>query len=42
MVAVVLEGNGHIWEWKDRTWCGSELSRVSGKMLGFLVQAAKG
>lgn len=26
----------------DRTWRGSELSRVSRKMLGFLVQAAKG
>lgn len=29
----------------DRTWCGSELSRVlsiSRKMLGFLVQVARG
>lgn len=42
MVAVVLGGNGHIWEQKNRIWCGSELSRVSREMLVFLVQVAKG
>lgn len=42
-MAVLLEGNGQIWEieWLGHG-VGGELRKVSRKMLEFLAQAAKG